>query len=311
MKQPIICIAGPTASGKTGLAVALAERLNGEVVSCDSMQVYRGMDVGTAKPTAEEMRNVPHHLLSVAAPDEVFSVGRYVELADRAVQDILSRGKAAIVAGGTGLYMDSLILGRAFAAPSDPALRAALEQEAEAQGAALLLERLRAVDPATAARLHPSDRKRIVRALEVYTLTGQTIAAHNAQTLLQPPRYAATRLVLTFEPRALLYERIDRRVDEMVRRGLFAEVQSLLDRGVPAEATSMQAIGYKETALALRGQLSAQEAVAQIMLGSRRYAKRQLTWFRRWQDARWLVRTDERDPLTQALALLAQETAAP
>lgn len=304
MKHPIICIAGPTASGKTALAVALAQRLDGEIISCDSMQVYRRMDVGTAKPTAEEMRGVPHHLLDAAEPGEPFSVSRYVELADRAVQDVLRRGKAAIVAGGTGLYMDSLLLGRQFAPFPSTGKREALEREAEALGAQALLQRLGAVDPETAARLHPSDRRRIIRALEVYEETGVPLSQHDAETRRQPPRYEARRLVLSFEPRQLLYERIDRRVDEMFARGLRQEVEALLASGVSPNATSMQAIGYKETAAALRGECTLEEAAAAIKQGSRRYAKRQLTWFRRWQDARWIVRTDDSDPLPQALALL-------
>ena len=300
----MICIAGPTASGKTGLAVALAKALRGEVVSCDSMQVYRRMDVGTAKPTAEEMQGVPHHLLDVAEPDEAFSVSRYVELADRAVQDILARGKTPIVAGGTGLYMDSLILGRAFAPFPSTGKREALERQAQAQGIEPLLERLRTVDPQTAARLHPSDHKRIIRALEVFEETGSTITAHNEATRKLPPKYDPIVLGLCFEPRALLYERIDRRVDEMLRQGLEQEVRALLDGGVPPTATAMQAIGYKELAAAIRGEIGMDEAVAQIKLGSRRYAKRQLTWFRRNPDLRWIIRTDESEIVSTALSIL-------
>ena len=286
----IICICGPTASGKTGLAVALAKKLDGEVISCDSMQIYRGMDVGTAKPTPEEMQGVPHHLLDVADPDESFSVSRYVELADRALQDVLSRGKTAIVCGGTGLYMDSLMLGRAFAPFPETGKRQALEREAESFGIEPLLDRLRAVDPASAGRLHPSDRKRIIRALEVYEETGKTITQHNLETQRIPPKYRPLWLGLTFEPRQLLYERIDRRVELMMEQGLADEVRRLLASGVSPEATAMQAIGYKEMAAALRGELSIEEAVAQIQQSSRRYAKRQLTWFRRNPEVHWLVR---------------------
>ena len=301
----IICILGPTASGKTGLAVALAGLLDGEVVSCDSMQVYRGMDIGTAKPAPEELRGIPHHLLDVADPGEPFSVGRYVELADRAVREIRSRGKTVIVAGGTGLYLDSLLLGRQFAPIPSTGRRAALEREAAEQGIGPLLERLRAVDPDAAARLHPSDQKRIIRALEVWEESGKTITRHNAETKLLPPRWPAIRIGLSFEPRSLLYDRIDRRVDRMRAQGLTDEVRRLLDAGISPDATAMQAIGYKELAAALRGECSEDAAYEAIKLGSRRYAKRQLTWFRRDPDTRWIVRTDERDPLPEARRLLS------
>lgn len=289
----IICICGPTASGKTGLAVALALALDGEVVSCDSMQVYRGMDIGTAKPTAAEMQGVPHHLLDVAEPGEDFSVGRYVELADRAVQDILARGKVAIVCGGTGLYMDSLVLGRPFAPIPQTGRRQTLEQEAAEHGIEPLLARLREIDPDAAARLHPSDRKRVIRALEVYEETGRTITQHNDETKRLPPKYDPVWLGLTYEPRSLLYDRIDARVDQMLAQGLIAEVRRLLDSGISPTATAMQAIGYKEIAAALRGDCDLETAVSAIKQGSRRYAKRQLTWFRRNEKVHWLIRPCE------------------
>ncbi len=241
MDRRIICVAGPTASGKTGLAVALAKVLDGEVVSCDSMQIYRGMDVGTAKPTKAEMQGIPHHLLDVADPGEEFSVGRYVELADAAVQDILARGKTALICGGTGLYMDSLILGRQFAVPRT-GKREALEKLADAQGTEAVLRQLAEADPETAARLHPNDRKRIIRALEVYLETGKPLSRHDAESRLQPPRYDPLWLGLRFEDRAVLYERIERRVDRMLEEGLTEEVRSLLDRGVDPRTTAMQAL---------------------------------------------------------------------
>ena len=308
MKQDMICVAGPTASGKTALAVELALRLGGEVISCDSMQIYRGMDIGTAKPTVEEMRGVPHHLLDVADPDEAFSVSRYVALADAAVQDIRSRGRLPIVAGGTGLYMDSLVLGRAFAPFPETGKRQALEREAEEGGIEPLLARLRAVDPAAAERLHPSDRKRIIRALEVYEETGRTITQHNEESKRLPPKYKALWLGLRFEPRALLYERIDRRVLQMMDQGLVREVEGLLRRGISPKATAMQAIGYKEIAAALHGACTMDEAVAAIQQGSRRYAKRQLTWFRRNPELHWLLQPAERTALEQALDQLKIES---
>ena len=286
----VICLAGPTASGKTALAVELAKEWNGEVVSCDSMQVYRRMDIGTAKPTREEMQGIPHHMIDVADPEEDFSVSRYCAMATPVVEDILRRGKTAIVAGGTGLYMDALIRGNAFApAPAD-GIREALEERAERQGMEAMLEELRRVDPETASRLHPADRKRVLRALEVYYQTGRTIAEHNRLTKNVPPRFDAVWIGLDFAERSVLYDRIERRVDEMLQRGLLEEIRALLDSGVPEKATAMQAIGYKEFVAALDGRCTVEEAAGQVKLFSRRYAKRQLTWFRRNDAMHWIIR---------------------
>ena len=290
----IICIAGPTASGKTALAVELAKELNGEVVSCDSMQIYKGMDIGTAKPTPGEMQGIPHHMIDVAEPDEDFSVSRYCAQAAPIVDDIVTRGKTAIIAGGTGLYMDSLIQGNDFAPFPSTGVRERLEQEAEAQGIQVLFDRLAAVDPEAAGRLHLSDRKRIIRALEVYLETGETITAHNRKTQLIPPRYSPLWLGLDFENRADLYGRIDRRVGLMLEQGLIAEIQGLLAAGVPPKCTAMQAIGYKEFLAALKGECTIGEAADQVRQSSRRYAKRQLTWFRRNQKIHWLIRQEGR-----------------
>lgn len=293
MAEPdrIICLAGPTASGKTRMSIALAKALDGEVVSCDSMQIYRTMDIGTAKPTAEEMDGVRHHMLDVAEPDEPFSVGKYVEMADACVQDILSRGKTVILAGGTGLYMDSLIAGRSFAPIPATGKREALERQAEEAGIEPLLARLREIDPESAARLHPSDRRRIIRALEIYQETGVTMTEHDRLTRLVPPRYHPVWLGMTFRDRAELYARIDLRVGQMLEQGLLDEVRALLARGIPATATAMQAIGYKELTGALRGEESVDEAVRLICQRSRNYAKRQLTWFRRNREIFWLEQT--------------------
>ena len=228
MPPKILVICGPTASGKTALAVELALRHRGEVVSADSMQIYRRMDIGTAKPTREEMRGVPHHMLDVADPEEDFSVARYVELAAPCVDDILARGKLPIVAGGTGLYLDSLLSGRTFAPLSpDGGLRARLEARVDALGGEAMLGELAAADPEAAARLHPNDEKRIFRALEVYQSTGKTITQHNLETLAIPPRYDALTLALAFERREDMWSRIARRVDQMMDQGLVAEVQGL------------------------------------------------------------------------------------
>ena len=304
MKPEIIVVCGPTATGKTRLGIELAEAFGGEIVSADSMQIYRGMDVGTAKATAEERASVPHHMLDVAEPQENWSVARYVAEASRCCDDILARGKLPILVGGTGLYIDSLIAGRDFAEnDGDAKLREQLNARYDALGAEAMWEKLKAVDPARAEKLAPSDRRRIVRALEVWTLTGKTITAHDEETRRLPPRYEAGRIVLTYADRAALYARIDRRVEEMAEEGLFEEVEALLRSGVPADCTAMQAIGYKEAAAALRGEFSRAEALTLIKQASRRYAKRQLTWFGRNPAVHWI--TWDREPdLAKALETL-------
>ena len=286
----IICIAGPTASGKTALAATLAKELNGEVVSCDSMQVYRRMDIGTAKPTLEEMQGIPHHMIDVAEPWEDFSVSRYCEMAAPIVDDIISRGKTAVIAGGTGLYMDALIRGNAFAPFPATGVRERLEAQADAESMEAMLSRLRAVDPDAARRLHLSDRKRILRALEVYLETGETITEHNRKTQAVPPRYSPLWLGLDFARRGELYRRIDLRVGLMLEQGLVEEIRGLLADGIPEKATAMQAIGYKEFVDALDGRCTIEEAADQVRQSSRRYAKRQLTWFRRSKAIHWLIR---------------------
>lgn len=289
MPPKILVVSGPTASGKTRLAVELALRSNGEVVSADSMQIYRRMDIGTAKPTHEEMRGVPHHMIDIADPEEDFSVARYVEMAAQCVDDILARGKLPIVAGGTGLYIDSLLSGRTFAQfDTASPLRSELEARIRTLGGQALLDELTAVDPESAARLHPNDEKRIVRALEVYLSTGKTITQHNLETRSIPPRYNALTLTLAFSRREDMWARIDQRVDEMMGSGLVAEVQGLLKDGVPEKCTAMQAIGYKEMAAALRSGGDVNAAAEEIKLRSRQYAKRQLTWFRRTSGAKWI-----------------------
>ena len=301
----IICIAGPTASGKTALSIALAKELDGEVVSCDSMQVYKRMDIGTAKPTREEMDGIPHHMLSVAEPWEDFSVGKYVAMATPIVDDILARGKTAIIAGGTGLYMDALIKGNDFAPVPSTGRREELEKIAEAQGIEAVINMLRAVDPESADKLHPSDQKRIIRAMEVYLETGETITEHNRKTQLIPPRYNPVWFGLEDADRATLYERIDRRVELMLKQGLLAEIERLLAEGVPEKATAMQAIGYKEFVDALGGKCSIETATELVQQASRKYAKRQLTWFRRNGGMHWL-RREENDGTAQILAKARQ-----
>ena len=290
MKPEILVVCGPTATGKTRLGIALAERYGGEIVSADSMQVYRRMDIGTAKATPEERARVPHHMLDVCEPSEDYSVSRYVREAGAVCDRLLAAGKTPVLVGGTGLYIDSLLSGRDFAerAEGDENLRAAIAAEYDAVGGEAMLERLRAFDPERAARLHPADRRRIVRAVEIYRLTGKTITEHDAETRARPPRYRAFTVALSYRDRADLYARIDSRVDEMLAQGLFDEVERLLAEGLSADCTAMQAIGYKEAVLALRGELSRAAAAALIKQSSRRYAKRQLTWFGRNEAAHWI-----------------------
>lgn len=288
MAEKILVVTGPTATGKTALSVELAKKLGGEVVSADSMQIYRGMDIGTAKVTKAEMQNIPHHMIDIADPSEDYSVSRYVEEADAAVRGILSRGRLPIVAGGTNLYIDSLIAGLDFAEKAeDAALRESLNKQYDDIGGEAMLEHLRGFDPERAAKLHPADKRRIVRAVEIYILTGETITRHDEETKKRPKRYDAVKIALTFADRAVLYDRINARVDKMVSDGLFDEVKGLLDSGLSPACTSMQAIGYKEPAAYFRGEMSRDEAIELIKLSSRRYAKRQLTWLRRDTTVLW------------------------
>ena len=284
----VLVICGPTATGKTLLGVRLAERFGGEVVSADAMQVYRGMVIGTAAPTAAECRGVRHHLIGTVDPRENYSVGRYVEEASACIDGILARDRLPILVGGTNLYIDSLLRGIRFS-DFDPALRASLEAEYARLGGERMLQRLTEIDPERAALLHPRDKKRILRALEVFAATGETITAHDERSRREPPRYTSCRIALSFEDREDLYARIDARVEDMLKAGLVREVQDLLDSGVPADSTAMQAIGYKEIAAALRGECALEEAAEQVKQASRRYAKRQLSWLRRDPDLHWIL----------------------
>ena len=295
MDNRVICVVGPTATGKTKMGVALAKRFGGEVVSVDSMQIYRGMTIGTAAPTAEEMDGVRHHMVAIADPAESWSVARFTEQADLCIGDILRRGGRPVLVGGTGLYLDSILSGRTFApGHSGGEIRKALQAELAREGIESLYRQLREIDPETAARLPIRDEKRILRALEVYRETGETLTAHDARTRLRPPKYRACTIGLTFRDRADLYARIDRRVDTMVERGLLREVEALLQTGLPETTTALQAIGYKQFLSVYRGDTPVSEAVAEVKLRSRQYAKRQLTWLRRKDDIHWLLW--EKDP---------------
>ena len=284
----IICVAGPTASGKTALAVELAKEFNGEVVSCDSMYVYKRMNIGTAKPTLEEMDGIVHHMIDVAEPWEDFSVSKYCEMAAPIVDDIVARGKTAIIAGGTGLYMDSLIKGNDFAPVPATGVREQLEAKAAEVGFDAMLEELRSIDPESADRL--KDTRRVIRALEVYYETGITMTQHNRRTQEIPPRYTPLWIGLDFAERSELYRRIDLRVGIMLEMGLMREIKDLLGSGIPEKCTAMQAIGYKEFVAALKGECTVEEAADEVRKSSRHYAKRQLTWLRRNKNIHWLIR---------------------
>lgn len=311
MSDRVIVVCGPTASGKTALSLSLAARFGGEVVSADSMQVYRGMDIGTAKIRPSETLGIPHHMLDCAGPEEAYSVARYCSEAAACCDDILSRGRIPVITGGTGLYIDSLLSGRDFSeTEEDKSVREELSARYDSEGGEAMLEELRSVDPERAAILHPSDRRRIVRALEVYRLTGMTITRHDELTRAVPPRYDALRIITGFRNREALYARINERVDIMVREGLFDEVSALIRAGVPAGCTSMQAIGYKEAVLALEGKITEAEAIELIKMNSRRYAKRQLTWFNRSENAFRVYRDDYRDSEAFAEAAAAYAEAA-
>ena len=286
MNRTVVCVVGPTASGKTKLGVALAHLLDGEVVSADSMQIYRRMDIGTAKPTAEEREGIPHHMIDVAEPEENWSAARYVTAATECVEDIFRRGKRPVIVGGTGLYVDSLISGRSFAVQCT-GWRQRLQARVAAEGIEPLREELRQVDPAAYDRIAAADEKRIIRALEVWHETGKTITQHNLETQQRPPRYRAVTIGLNFAEKAALWERINRRVDEMMAQGLAEEVRQLLASGVPRTCTAMQAIGYKALAAAVAGRGDLAAAAEEVKLRTRQYSKRQLTWFRRSRETQW------------------------
>lgn len=301
--KTVVCVVGPTACGKTTLGVLLAKRFHGEVVSADSMQIYRGLTIGTAAPTAAEMDGVPHHMIAVADPGESWSAARYVREAVPIIDNILDRHKLPILVGGTGLWLDAAIRGHGFAAgQAGGEIRNRLQARLREEGSAALLSELRQVDPEAALRLHPSDEKRILRALEVYLETGETITAHNQATKNLPPRYNAVWIGLRFENRTDMWDLINRRVDRMVAEGLLEEVRSLLRQNLPPEATALQAIGYKEFTGVLDGTVSVDQAIEEVKLRSRQYAKRQLTWLRRNEAIHWISWEKERN-FVQALQL--------
>ena len=287
MPPKVVVITGPTATGKTGLGVSLAEDFGGEVVSADSMQIYRFMDIGTAKPTADEMQGISHHMIDMVSPFEEYSVARYVQDAAKCIEDILARGRLPIIVGGTGLYIESLLSGRGFAA-NNVSLRRELSERFDETGGEQMLGELFGIDPESAEKLHANDKKRIIRALEVYYETGKSISQHDRESRMRPARYDACKIALSFENRDELYSRIDARVDAMMEKGLYDEVLRLLDMGLDSGHTAMQAIGYKELVSVSCGSSSLEEAVDKIKMESRRYAKRQLSWLRRDKEINWI-----------------------
>ncbi len=283
---PLICVVGPTASGKTSLGVYLCERFGGEVVSADSMQIYKGMDIATAKPTEEETHGIPHHLIGFLPPSESFSVAQYVQRARECIADIHARGRLPVVVGGTGLYVDSLLNNITFAEDNaDYALREELAKKAREQGVSTLIDELAEFDPQSAQSIHPNNVKRVIRAIEVYRTTGVTMTQWRERSRENPPPYRAVKVGLKSADRQFLYDRINRRVDDMLERGLAEEAREVLSS--PLSETAGKAIGYKELAPYINGETTLECAAENLKTGTRRYAKRQLTWFLRDKGIQW------------------------
>lgn len=283
----VIVIAGPTASGKTDLAIKLAHEINGEIISADSMQIYRGMDIGTAKPTMEERQGIPHYLIDIVDPDEEYSVAHFQRDAKNCIREILNSGKVPIVAGGTGLYINSLVYNINFSeTTADWEYRKQLEEIARDKGPEELHRFLQKVDPVSAEKIHPNNIKRVIRALEVFKTTGKPISQHQLESRTEKPEYEFKIFGLEMD-RKILYERINKRVDKMMEMGLYEEVEGLLEKYSP-DLVSLQGIGYKEIISAIKGEYSLEEAVEKIKLNTRHLAKRQITWFKKTENLRWI-----------------------
>ncbi len=289
--ETFIAIMGPTATGKSDLGLQLAAELDGEIVNADALQVYRGFDIGTAKPSAEMQRRVPHHLIDILDPEEAFSVGQFVDRARTAIEEIQGRGKTAILVGGTGLYLRSLIEGMSTVPPSDPEVRRELIRRTEEEGLAGLYADLERLDPATARRLPPGDTQRIQRALEVALVSGKPLSEWIAEKPGPEDHLPAFKIGLTLQ-RSILYDRISGRIECMVRRGWVVEVEGLLSRGIEPTVPAFQAIGYRQLVKFVRGDWPLSAALGDIAQATRRYAKRQMTWFRKERDLRWISALD-------------------
>ncbi|MBQ2891091.1 MAG: tRNA (adenosine(37)-N6)-dimethylallyltransferase MiaA [Clostridia bacterium] len=288
MKSKILAIAGPTASGKTALSIELAKRYNGEIVSCDSMQIYKGMNIGTAKPTEEEKQGIPHYMIDIISPNDNFSVAEYVNLAREYIDDILRRGKLPILTGGTGLYLDSVINNTKFSdAKEDADYRESLYDLAGKEGNGAVHKLLEEIDPLSAEKIHENNLRRVIRALEIYKTTGKTMTQVNIESERES-LYDALIIGIDMD-RELLYERINKRVDIMLDHGLLDEIKALMNKGFDKSSTAFQAIGYKEFISYFEGEISFPEAVDKVKQESRRYAKRQMTWFRRNENINWIV----------------------
>ena len=306
MKKPLIVLTGPTAAGKSALAVSLAREIGGEIISADSMQVYRHMNIGSAKITQEEMAGIPHYLIDILEPDEEFHVVRFQSLAKEAIKTIYDKGKIPILAGGTGFYIQSVLYDIDFTeTKEDEVFRGQLERFAKEQGNEALFERLRRIDPKSCEVLHANNVKRVIRAIEFYEKTGKRISEHNEEQHGKESPYRFLYFVLTDE-RSRLYEKIDQRVDAMLDAGLVDEVQGLKDMGCTSELVSMQGLGYKEMLEYLDGECTLEDAVYRIKRDTRHFAKRQLTWFRREKDVTWISRQDFRPPLEPGQQTLGQ-----
>jgi tRNA dimethylallyltransferase len=300
MKPKLVIVFGPTAAGKSDLVLKLASRLNAEVINADSQQVYRQMDIGTAKPSKAERAKVPHHLIDVVEPDEEFNVARYRELAIASAQDIQSRGKQVIVSGGTGLYIKALTQGLFIGPGQDAGIRTTLSAEAEANGLSSLYQRLERVDSSATSWIHANDRQRIIRALEVYQLTGKPISEWQKQHAFRESGFTTLKIGLDRQ-RAELYERINRRCDQMIDAGLVHEVKGLFDKGYSSHLNSLRSVGYRHVGLFLMGRLRLEEAVHLMKRDTRRLAKRQLTWFRRDEEIHWFHPERQAQEIHQAV----------
>ena len=314
-KRPLIILTGPTAVGKTAASIGLAKAVGGEIISADSMQVYRQMDIGSAKITKDEMQGIPHYLVDVLEPEEAFNVVRFQELAKEAMEEIFRNGHIPIVVGGTGFYIQALLYDIDFTEnDSDLSFREELEKKAGEEGAESLHALLEKADPQAAAQIHPHNVKRVIRALEFNRKTGQKISEHNERERQKESPYNFAYFVLT-DDRKALYERIDRRVDKMMEQGLLEEVRRLKDRGLPRDSVSMQGLGYKELFAYMEGEYPLEEAVRIIKRDTRHFAKRQLTWFRRERDVVWIDRQeneqDERKILESMLSVLREKQIIP
>jgi tRNA dimethylallyltransferase len=304
LRMQVVVILGPTAVGKTAVGLRVAEQIGGEIISADSAAVYRGMDIGTAKPTAEERARVRFHLIDVADPDEPFTAAKFRELALEAIRDIQARGKRVLIVGGTGLYLRVLLHGFSLAPPPrDPTIRKRLQQEAREQGLPALYARLQQVDPQAAARIHPNDAVRIIRALEVYEMTGKPVSEwqHRAERELPALKFGLTM------PRPLLYQRINARVDQMMAQGFLQEVQNLLSKGYNRDLPALKGLGYRHLIAYLMGERGLEEAVALWKRDTRRFAKRQMTWFRREPGVHWLDASGGVEATAQCIVQLINE----